>query len=477
MPAFSRHQTKSLGKIYDSPNHSLDPPFPASVPMPPLIQPRTLRGFRDYLPAAMMPREQLVQTARQVYRSYGYSPIDTPALEYEEILAGKGGEESDKLMYRFEDGGGRQVGMRFDLTVPLARFAAQHIHELGTPFKRYHIANVWRAEKSQRGRYREFMQCDFDTIGTRAVSADIETALVIHDLFVALGLENIRIRINNRLVLSGLLEQVGLVESSAAVLRSLDKLEKIGREKVSAEMVAVAGATPQQAAEVLKLSDISGNNSEILTKLDRLLTKNETGQQGVQALSDLLTGARAAGIPEERFHFDVAIARGLDYYTGTVYETTLADLPTIGSVCSGGRYDNLAELYTNQKLPGVGASLGLDRLLAAMEELGMIEPVTTPAEIFIPYFEKTRLPDYLQLAAHLRTAGYGVEIYPEAKKLGPQLKYADRRGHRIALILGENEFQAGTCQIKNLSRGTSEEVEMDDEHKKILAVIEHMLVQ
>ena len=198
-----------------------------------LIQPRTLRGFRDYLPEAMMPREQLIDTARQVYRSYGFSPIDTPALEYEEILAGKGGDESDKLMYRFEDGGGRSVGMRFDLTVPLARFAAQHVGQLGVPWKRYQIATVWRAEKSQRGRYREFMQCDFDTIGTRALAADIETAVVIHDLFSTLKLSDIHIHINHRQVLTGLLEQVGLLDQSVVVLRAIDKLAKIGHEKVA----------------------------------------------------------------------------------------------------------------------------------------------------------------------------------------------------------------------------------------------------
>lgn len=424
-----------------------------------------------------MPREKLIQTAREVYRSYGFSPIDTPALEYEEILAGKGGDESDKLMYRFEDGGGRRVGLRFDLTVPLARFAAQHNHHLATPFKRYHIANVWRAENTQRGRYREFMQCDFDTIGTRAVGADIETTLVIHDLFVALGLENIRIRINNRQVLSGLLEQTGLADQSVAVLRALDKLEKIGRDKVAAEMATTASATEQQVDSVLRLTEISGSNDQILTRLNELLADNETGQQGVQTLHDLWQGVQAAGVPAERIQLDVAIARGLDYYTGTVYETTLQDLPTIGSVCSGGRYDNLAELYTSQQLPGVGASLGLDRLLAAMDELGMIEPVATPAEVFIPYFDKSRLHDYLKLAAQIRTAGFGVEVYPEPKKLGAQLKYADRQGHRVALIAGENEFQSGTCQVKRLEDGSSEEVSMDSAAKEIIATLEGMLLQ
>src|SRR5208337_2047625 len=225
-----------------------------------LIPPRTLQGFRDYLPEAMIPRERLMETARRVYRSYGFSPIDTPALEYLEILTGKGSDETDKQLYRFQDNGGRWVGLRFDLTVPLARFAAQHINELGTPFKRYHIATVWRGETPQEGRFREFMQCDFDTIGTRSTASDIETALVIHDLMDALGFEDFTIRLNNRLVLTGLLERHGLVERSGSVLRALDKLGKIGPEKVAEEMVAAAGATPEQAREVLKLAEISGTN-------------------------------------------------------------------------------------------------------------------------------------------------------------------------------------------------------------------------
>ena len=448
------------------------------MPNDPLIQPRTLRGFRDYLPESMMPREKLIATARQVYRSYGFSPIDTPALEYEEILAGKGGEESDKLMYRFEDGGGRRVGMRFDLTVPLARFAAQHIGELGTPFKRYHIATVWRAEKSQRGRYREFMQCDFDTIGTRSVASDIETAAVIHDLFCALGLEKIRIRVNNRQVLSGLLEGAQLVEQSTEILRALDKLAKIGRDKVAEEMITVAGTTSEQADEILNLCEISGTNDQILVQLESLLRGNDAGLAGVTALAEVVAGVRAAGIPDEKLLLDVAIARGLDYYTGTVYETFLDELPTIGSVCSGGRYDNLAELYTKQKLPGIGASLGLDRLLAAMEELDMIEKISTPASVFIAYFDKNRLHDYLRLAAKIRAADIGVEMYPEPqKKLGQQLKYADRRGFAVALIAGENEFDAGTCQVKDLARAASEEVVLDGDAENVLTAVRRILLQ
>lgn len=423
----------------------------------------------------MIPREMLIQTARRVYRSYGFSPIDTPALEYEEILAGKGGEESDKLMYRFTDGGGRRVGMRFDLTVPLARFVAQHIGQLGTPFKRYHIASVWRAEKSQRGRYREFMQCDFDTIGTRSTAADIETAVVIYDLFTQLGFSGVTIRVNNRLVLSGLLQRLDLTEKSSEILRSLDKLLKIGKEKVREEMIHSAGASPAQADQVVNLAELSGTNDQILANLEPLLDGNETGQEGVAKLAEVLNGAQAAGVPPDRLKLDVSMARGLDYYTGTVYETVLDQLPSIGSVCSGGRYDNLAELYTNQQLPGIGASLGLDRLLAAMEELEMIESVSTPAEVFVAYFERDHLHDYLRLAALVRASGVGVEVYPEAKKLGPQLKYADRRGFKVALIAGENELDAGTCQVKNLITGSSQEVSLADGPQQVITAVRQIL--
>ena len=326
----------------------------------------------------MIPRERLMDIARRVYRSYGFMPIDTPALEYLEILAGKGGEETDKQLYKFQDHGGRWVGLRFDLTVPLARFAAQHIAELGTPFKRYHIATVWRGENTQRGRYREFMQCDFDTIGTRSIAADIETVLVIHDLFRQLGFRDFTICLNNRMVLSGLLERLGLAEKATAVLRSLDKLAKIGPDRAAEEMIAAAGATPHKR-EILQLGKISGSNDEVLQQLKMLVARSDVGQNGVAQLKELVDGVVAAGVPPERVRLDVSIARGLDYYTGTVFETFLDALPGIGSVCSGGRYDNLAALYTESELPGIGASLGLDRLLAAMEELGMMEKVATPA--------------------------------------------------------------------------------------------------
>jgi histidyl-tRNA synthetase len=442
---------------------------------PKLIEPRTLKGFRDYLPETMIPRERIISIAQRVYRSYGFGPIDTPALEYLEILTGKGSEETDKQLYKFEDHGGRQVGMRFDLTVPLARFAAQHIGQLGTPFKRYHIATVWRGENTQRGRYREFMQCDFDTIGTHSLTADIETALVIHDLLLAIGFQEFTLHINNRLLLRGLLDRLGLVEQAVPLLRALDKLAKAGAEKVAEEMTAVAGATNDQAQEILRFASLSGSNDEILTQLGPLVAGSQVGEEGLGKLADLLKAVRAAGVPESRLKLDVSIARGLDYYTGTIYETYLNALPAIGSICSGGRYDNLAGLYTHQELPGIGASLGLDRLLAAMEELKMLDNVSTPAPVFLPYFVAERLHDYLRLAGQLRAAGIGVEFYPEAKRLGQQLKYADKRGFRAAVIVGEDEFKSGQCQVKDLRNATSQSVPLDNTGESLVAALRTLL--
>jgi histidyl-tRNA synthetase len=442
----------------------------------PRIQPRTLKGFRDYLPQTMLAREQIMDTARRVFRSYGYSPIDTPALEYLEILLGKGGEESDRLMYRFQDHGGRDVGLRFDLTVPLARFAAQHIGELGIPFKRYHIGSVWRGENTHRGRYREFMQCDFDTIGTKNVAADAEIILVVRELLTQIGFSKFTVRINDRSILNGLLQKAGLAESSALVLRALDKLAKIGAEKVSEEMQSAAGATAEQAATILQLANLSGSNDDILQELQELGAGNELAESGVTRLREVIRLATTVQQPG-LLQIDPSIARGLDYYTGTVIETTLDDLPEIGSICSGGRYDNLAELYTNQQLPGIGASLGLDRLLAAMEELGMLAASQTPAQVFIPYFDANELERYLQLAAELRSAGLAVEVYPEPAKLGKQLQYADRKKFAVALIAGEREIAAGECQVKNLATTESKSVSLADSAAAVIDEIRKILAK
>ena len=442
-----------------------------------LIEPRTLKGFRDYPPELMIPRERMLETCRRVYRSYGFAPIDTPALEYTEILLGKIDAESEvqRIVYRFKDHGDRDVALRFDLTVPFARFAAQHIGKVGTPFKRYHMGPVWRGENTSHGRYREFWQCDFDTIGTISNAADIETALVIHDLMAALdvqfGFGGFQVRVNNRLVLNGVLEGLGIGDKAAAVLRALDKLPKIGAEKVSEEMTAAAGATPQQAERVLALAGARGGNAEILAAVERDFGSNPKTADGVAKLRELLAVAKTAGIPDGRILIDLSICRGLDYYTGTIFETFLDRLQGIGSVCSGGRYDNLASLYTKQVLPGVGASLGLDRFLAAMEELNRLERISTPAPVFIAQFDANRLGDYQRIARLLRAAGIGAEVFPEPKKIGQQLKYADARGFKVALIAGDREFADRVWNLKDLSK----ERGVGDQPKEGVAVAESEL--
>ncbi len=419
-----------------------------------LIEPRTLRGFRDYPPELMIPRERLMETARRVFRSYGFAPIDTPALEYTEILLAKveQGAEIHKQLYRFKDAGDRDVALRFDLTVPLARFVSQHFSELGMPFKRYHLGTVWRGESPQAGRYREFMQCDFDTIGTTSSAADVEIALVIHDLMTALSFERFEIHVNNRLVLNGLLTALGLADKATSLLRSLDKLAKISRDGVRDEMVKEAAVTAEQALQVIALTETKGSNAEVLAALRERFAGNEAALKGVANLSEMASVLQTAGVPEERLKIDLSICRGLDYYTGSVYETFLSDLPGIGSVCSGGRYDNLTGRYTKQPLPGVGASLGLDRLLAAMEELKMLPKVGTPAPVLITQFAADRLGDYQRIARTLRAHGIGCEVYPDAKKLGAQFQYAEKRGFKLALIAGPDEFAKGEWKIKDLAK-------------------------
>jgi histidyl-tRNA synthetase len=426
------------------------------------ITPRTLKGFRDFLPEAMAMREHVVDAAKTVFRRYGYSPIDTPALEYTEILLGKGSDETDKQLYRFVDNGGRDVAMRFDLTVPLARFVAQHVGTLGTPFKRFHVGPVWRGENTQRGRYREFLQCDFDTIGTESVVADIETGLVVHDLFQELGFARFTIRLNDRRVLNGVLERHGIAAHSLGVLRALDKLPKVGIDGVRRELVDDVGISTDQAAGVLGLAELPHDRDEAAKALPEVVAGSDVGERGVASLISVVDGMTAAGADPERIAVDVSTARGLDYYTGVVLETFLDDLPGIGSCCSGGRYDDLASLYTKQRLPGVGASLGVDRLLAAMEELGIGADRHPGADVLLTLFVGERAADYVALASRLRQEGIAVELYPEARKLGAQLKYADRRGHRYAVIVGEAEWDAGSAQVKELATGESVEVPIAD---------------
>ncbi len=408
-----------------------------------------------------MPREGLMETARRVYRSFGYAPIDTPALEYHEILAGKGGEESDRQMYQFIDHGGRHVAMRFDLTVPLARFVAQHIDQLGTPFKRYHIGTVWRGEKSQAGRYREFIQCDFDIIGTTSLASDVETGLVIHELMQAIGFDQFSIRVNHRKVLTGVLEKLELSQQTVPVLRAIDKLDKAGPESVRDELEA-CGVTGRPADQLLQMVSIRGSNEEVLQQLQPLVDGNDQATTGLERMRQFAKHIAASGISDARLRIDPSIARGLDYYTGMVFETYLNQDPEIGSVCSGGRYDNLAELFTKRELPGIGASLGLDRLLAAMQRLDMLPAASTPAQVLIVNFDEQLLTEYLKMAGAIRRAGIGVEIYPETKRLAHQFKYADRRGFAAAVVAGSNEFQQQKLQVKWLAKGHQLEVALDE---------------
>ena len=435
-----------------------------------LIEPRTLKGFRDHLPPQALAREGILDIARRVYRSYGFVPIDTPALEYLEILTGKGSDETDKQLYRFTDHGGREVGMRFDLTIPLARFAAQHIGTLGTPFKRYHMATVWRGENTQRGRYREFMQCDFDTIGTTSALADLETVLVVHDLLSAIGLESFTIRVNDRRVLSGILERLGLADRSTVVLRALDKLGKVSPEGVAAEL-AGHGIDAAASADLLQLASLSGPADAVLAALEPLAGGTAPGRAGIDALRALLDGAAQAGVPAGRIVIDPSIARGLDYYTGLVLESFLDELPALGSICSGGRYDNLAGLYTKQHLPGIGASLGIDRLLAGLEELGRLETRETAADVFLVYFDEAHRGDYLRIAAALRRAGMAVEMAAEPKRVGQQLKVASKKGFPLAIVIGSDEFTAGTAQCKRMQSQHSTVIDWHGDVSVLVAAV------
>ncbi len=416
-----------------------------------VILPRTLKGFRDHLPAAAIRRERLVSAAIEVYRSYGYVPIDTPALELAEILTGGGGAEAEKQMYRFEDAGGREVAMRFDLTVPLARFAAQHIDALGIPFKRYHIAPVWRGENPQKGRYREFVQCDFDTIGTESAVADIETVLVVHDLFAAVGAGPFTIRVNDRRILNAVLGAMGLAGRSEAVLRALDRIGKVGAERVAADLEA-QGAPPDEVGSLLATVDPGAADGDALDRLTDAVGGDEAAQTAIGTLGTLLEAAGAVGIPAGRIVVDGSIARGLDYYTGIVFETYLDQRPDIGSCCSGGRYDDLASRYTTRRLPGVGGSLGVDRLLVAIEEQEEGEGAVT-APVLIARFGDEEVVGLLALADSIRRAGIGVEVYPDADRIGKQLRYADRRRHRLVVIAGPDERAAGTVTLKDMASG------------------------
>jgi len=434
-----------------------------------IITPRTLKGFRDLLPATASERERIIAAAIAVFRRYGYAPIDTPALEYAEILAGKAGTETDKQMYRFEDAGGRDVALRFDLTVPLARFVAQHIETLGTPFKRYHIDKVWRGENPQRGRFREFVQCDFDTIGTESPLVDIETVLLVSDLLVAIGMDRFTIRVNDRRILNAVLTRVGLHDQATEVLRSLDKLAKVGQDWVADDLVAGVGATAAQVDAVLGLASQHGSGTDVLEGMGALTGGDEAADAALAMLAALVESAGALGAAPGRIVVDGSIARGLDYYTGIVFETYLDDHPEIGACCSGGRYDHLASRYTRRRLPGVGGSLGVDRLLAVIGDREGGGAATAP--VLLTRFAAGDGVDLVTLAAGIRDAGIGVEVYPDADRIGSQLRYADRHGHRVVLIVGPDERAADSVTVKTMATGDERTVATSEVVAEIVRVL------
>lgn len=426
-----------------------------------LIEPKVLKGFRDILPNMAIVREKMIRTLTEVFAGFGFAPIDTPALEYAEILLGKGGDETDKQLFRFADQGGRDVALRFDLTVPLARFVAAHINELGTPFRRYHVAPVWRAEKPQRGRYREFYQCDFDIIGSTSMSADAEVLLVTHSALTALQIEH-QLRLNNRQILSGLVESISGGDTSpvvkTAVLRAIDKIEKLGADVVKAELREEAKFSDEQVSAVMEFLSLRGGDTKgTFSRLQTLLKGNEQGLRGISELTQVIEILDAAGVAPESYEVDVSIARGLDYYTGTVAETRMLALPNIGSICSGGRYNDLAGLYTKRELPGVGLSIGLDRILGAYEELATLSQASSTATVYIALLDEGTQGGCMKLAQSLRSAGVATEVGLEVARLGNQLKYADKKGIPCAVICGKDEIAKQICNLKDLKSGSQQE--------------------
>jgi histidyl-tRNA synthetase len=413
--------------------------------MPAIIEPRVLKGFRDFLPPAEIERRLLVERIEASFRSFGFVPIDTPALEYAEILLGKGGGETEKQIYRFADHGGRDVALRFDLTVPFARFLAEHRADLALPFKRYHIAKVWRGENTQRGRYREFTQCDFDTVGSDTAAADFEILLMIRETLGRVEAGDSTIRVNHRGLFNRFLDRIGVADKSAEILRSVDKLAKAGPEAVREDLEAVAGKA--KAQDILGYIEPGGGFEETLAALT-------AAAGGPCAESERLSLIRRFMIDtgtEDSFVLDPSITRGLDYYTGIVYETFLKDLPSIGSVCSGGRYDDLAGLYSREKLSGVGASIGLDRLVAALESLGKLKGRGSYARVAVACVGEAEGGIAQALARKLREGGINCEVFLEEKKLTQQYMAAEKKGIPWMLIPGVGAAAGSGLTLRNLA--------------------------
>ena len=424
------------------------------------IKPRTLSGFMELQPDKQVQMDKMRAVLAETYARYGFTPLDTPAIEAAEVLLAKGGGETEKQIYRFTKGES-DLALRFDLTVPLAKYVAANYGQLTFPFRRYQIGKVWRGERAQRGRFREFYQADIDIIGDGALDIlnEAEIPAIIYDTFTRLGLHRFRIRVNNHKVLNGFFAILGLSEQAGDVLRTIDKLDKIGADKVRALLTDTCGVTAEQADEILRFIACPGTSADKLAFLEQYRGRNETFDTGLDELRTVVGYLPAFGVPEENFELDLTIARGLDYYTGTVYETVLLDHPEVGSICSGGRYDDLAGYYTNKSLPGVGISIGLTRLFYILQEQNMISDavLTAPADVLIlPMTDD--LSAAVSLASMLRAGGLRVQLYSEKKKFKAKIGYADKLGIPFVIFLGEDEIAQNVCALKNMDTGEQEAV-------------------
>ena len=421
----------------------------------PIQKPRTLSGFMELLPRKQALFDVMVEKLRRVYALYGFANLDTPLMEASEVLLAKGGGETEKQIYRFQKGD-NDLSLRFDLTVPLAKYVALHQNDLAFPFRRCQIGKVYRGERAQRGRFREFYQADIDVIGDGKLDIlnDAEMPAIIDRAFTELGLTRFVIRVNNRKILNGFYAMMGQEDKAGDIMRLVDKLEKIGAEKVKAALVDDLSLEDKTADAILDFMTIHGSNAEVLKALEGYRGKNEVFDLGLDELSAVCNYLSAFGVPEDHFQVDLTIARGLDYYTGTVYETQLLDYPEIGSPCSGGRYDNLAEYYTEKQLPGVGISIGLTRLFYVLDEQGLLneDRPTAPAEVLILPMTVDHAPA-VELATALRANGVKTQIYFEGKKFKQKMAYADKLGVPFAAILGEDEINQGKVALKNMTSG------------------------
>ena len=420
-----------------------------------IIKPRTLSGFMELLPAKQIRFERMVEILRTTYASYGFAPLDTPAIEDAQILLAKGGGETEKQIYRFQKGDS-DLALRFDLTVPLAKYVALHCNDLAFPFRRFQISKVYRGERAQRGRFREFYQADIDIIGDGKLDVlnEAEIPAIIYKVFRGFGLTRFQIRVNNRKILNGFYAMLGLSEKSGDIMRTVDKLDKIGAEKVKGILLTDCGLSEDQADEILKFIAIQGTNAEVLSALEGYTGRNETFDLGLTELKAVTVNLAAFGVPEANFAVDLTNARGLDYYTGTVYETTLLDHPEIGSVCSGGRYDNLAGYYIEKQLPGVGISIGLTRLFYVLDEQGLLNPElpSAPADALVLPMTADAAPA-IALAEEIRSKGLRVQLYCEQKKFKQKMAYANKLAVPFAVLLGEDEIAEGMCSVKNMLTG------------------------